>query len=60
MVPQPHVESLCSVVSGPTTDEFVLECVGVLGNLALPDLDYTSILTNFGLLDWILEKLHPG
>lgn len=57
---KPHVEALCQVVSGPVTDEFVLECVGVLGCLALPHLDYTSILTNFGLLQWIQDKLQPG
>ena len=51
---------LCSIVAAGGNDEFVLECVGVLGNLCLPDLDYCQLLTKFNLLSWIMSKIVPG
>lgn len=48
------------MVSGGGSDEFALECVGVLGNLSLPDLDYCQLLTRHNLIDWIKESLQPG
>lgn len=53
------VGDLCEVVSGGESDEFVLECVGVLGNLSLPDLDYCQLLTKHNLIDWIKDSLQP-
>ena len=57
---QEFVGDLCEVVSGGESDEFVLECVGVLGNLSLPDLDYCQFLTKHNLIDWIKDSLQPG
>ncbi|KAG7176251.1 Kinesin-associated protein 3-like, partial [Homarus americanus] len=53
------VGELCEVVSSGKSDELVLECVGVLGNLSLPDLDYCQLLTKYNLIDWIKESLQP-
>ncbi|XP_045615495.1 kinesin-associated protein 3 isoform X2 [Procambarus clarkii] len=53
------VGELCEVVSSGKSDEFVLECVGVLGNLSLPDLDYSQLLSKYNLIDWIKESLQP-
>ncbi|KAK3889150.1 hypothetical protein Pcinc_006727 [Petrolisthes cinctipes] len=53
------VGELCEVVSSGCSDEFVLECVGVLGNLSLPDLDYCQLLTKYNLIDWIKDSLLP-
>ena len=53
------MSDLCGIVSEGISDEFVLECVGVLGNLSLPDLDYSQILTKFNLLNWIMNQLQP-
>lgn len=47
-------------MSSGSGDEFVLECVGVLGNLSLPDLDYCQLLSKYNLIDWIKESLQPG
>lgn len=60
LVFQEFVGDLCEVVSGGESDEFVLECVGVLGNLSLPDLDYCQLLTKHNLIDWIKDSLQPG
>ena len=40
--------------------EFVLEIIGVMGNLALPDLDYSQILQRCNLIPWIRNILIPG
>ncbi|XP_024944929.1 kinesin-associated protein 3 isoform X2 [Cephus cinctus] len=42
------------------SQDFVLEIVGVLGNLALPDLDYSQILQRCNLIPWIRNNLVPG
>lgn len=47
-------------MSSGGSDEFTLECVGVLGNLSLPDLDYCQLLTKYQLIDWIKNSLQPG
>jgi hypothetical protein len=40
--------------------DFVLEVIGVMGNLALPDLDYSQILHRCNLIPWIRNSLVPG
>ncbi|XP_076228835.1 kinesin associated protein 3 isoform X2 [Nomia melanderi] len=42
------------------SQDFVLEVVGVLGNLELPDLDYSQILHLCDLIPWIRNNLVPG
>ena len=41
-------------------EEFMLECLGVLGNLTIADLDYELILKEFKLIPWLKDKLLPG
>ncbi|GAA50822.1 kinesin-associated protein 3 [Clonorchis sinensis] len=38
-------------------EDFVLECLGCLANLSLKDLDFSRILTELGLLQWIKQRL---
>lgn len=40
--------------------DFVLEVVGVMGNLSLSDLDYSQILQRCNLIPWIRNTLVPG
>lgn len=42
------------------SQDFILEIVGILGNLALPDLDYAQILQRCNLIPWIRNYLVPG
>ncbi|XP_012275092.1 kinesin-associated protein 3 [Orussus abietinus] len=42
------------------SEDFVLEVVGVLGNLVMPDLDYSQILQRCNLVPWIRNNLVPG
>lgn len=41
-------------------EDFQVECVGVLGNMVLPDLDYSQILQTNNLIPWIRKILVPG
>lgn len=40
--------------------KFVIECLGILGNLSLSDLDYSAIMTNFELIPWVRNVLSAG
>lgn len=48
------------VVLKVDNEEFMLECLSILGNLTLADLDYELILKEFNLVQWIKNKLLPG
>lgn len=42
------------------SQDFILEVIGVLGNLKLPDLDYSQIIQRCNLIPWIRNNLVPG
>lgn len=42
------------------SQDFILEIIGVLGNLELPDLDYSQIIQRCNLIPWIRNNLVPG
>lgn len=54
------VGDLAKVMTVCDDQRFVVECLGILGNLSLPDLDYSAILHNFNLIPWIRNVLVPG
>uniref|UniRef100_A0A1L8DUQ1 Putative kinesin associated protein kap n=1 Tax=Nyssomyia neivai TaxID=330878 RepID=A0A1L8DUQ1_9DIPT len=54
------VGDLAKILTECDDEGFVVECLGILGNLALPDLDYSQILHNFNLIQWIRQVLVPG
>lgn len=54
------VGDLAKVLKECTDKEFLLECVGVMANLTLPDLDYSQVLQQFRLLPWLRSHLVPG
>ncbi|CAH1133621.1 unnamed protein product [Ceutorhynchus assimilis] len=37
--------------------DFVTECIGILSNLHLPDLDWAEIFKHFGMQDWIKKTI---
>lgn len=41
-------------------EDFILECVGILANLTISDLDYELLLKEYDLIPWIHNKLKPG
>ncbi|XP_052220256.1 kinesin-associated protein 3-like [Dreissena polymorpha] len=55
-----YISDLAEAVLSPEEDDFALECLGVLGNLTIPDLDYELILKEYQLVPWIKKRLQPG
>uniref|UniRef100_A0A182P2A7 Kinesin associated protein kap n=1 Tax=Anopheles epiroticus TaxID=199890 RepID=A0A182P2A7_9DIPT len=61
---RPHfvdfVGDLAKILTECDEEEFSVECLGILGNLALADLDYSQIIHNFNLIPLIRNMLVPG
>lgn len=53
------VGDLARALTECSDEPFVVECVGILGNLSLPDLDYSMILHDFNLIPWMRAVLVP-
>lgn len=51
------VGDLAKILTMSHDEAFVVECVGILGNLTLTDLDYAQLLQNFDLVRWIKNVL---
>ena len=54
------IGDIADAVHRAENDEFVLECVGILGNLTLPDLDFTRLLKEFEMVSWMRGRLLPN
>lgn len=54
------VGDLAKALTECNDEDFVVECLGILGNLSLADLDYSQILHNFNLIPWLRNILVPG
>lgn len=54
------VGDLAQVLTVCDNQRFIIECLGILGNLSLPDLDYSAIIENFNLIPWIRRVLVPA
>ena len=57
---QDYISDLCTAVLNGDNDDFALECLGILANLTIPDLDYELILKEYDMIPWIKSKLQPG
>lgn len=55
-----YVGDLARILTICDDESFMVECLGILGNLSLTDLDYSQILQNFQLIPWIRNILIPG
>jgi hypothetical protein len=51
---------LAQAVLNEDEEDFGLECLGILGNLTIPDLDYELILKEYNMIPWIKNRLEPG
>ncbi|XP_056276771.1 kinesin-associated protein 3-like [Pseudoliparis swirei] len=41
-------------------EEWVLECLGTLANLTIPDLDWELVLKEYNLVPYLKDRLKPG
>ncbi|XP_070538501.1 kinesin-associated protein 3-like isoform X1 [Ptychodera flava] len=55
-----YISDLANVIKSYDDEEFVIESLGILGNLTIPDLDYELLLKEYDLVPWIKERLQPG
>ncbi|EEB13642.1 Kinesin-associated protein, putative [Pediculus humanus corporis] len=54
------VGDIAKAVTQCDSEEFVMECIGILGCLTLPELDFNEVFQQFELLPWIKNMLIPG
>jgi len=57
---QDYISDIAEAVLQNEDEDFSLECLGVMGNLTIPDLDYELILKEYKLVPWIKHKLQRG
>eukprot|EP00118_Oscarella_pearsei_P007155 m.33912 g.33912 ORF g.33912 m.33912 type:complete len:324 (+) comp31926_c0_seq4:1460-2431(+) len=55
-----YVADLAAIIKSSADEEQVVECLGILANLNLPEIDFESLLTEFDLIPYMNSKLHPG
>ena len=51
------IGDIADAVQRADSADFVVECVGILGNLTIPDLDFDRLLEEYNLIPWIKERL---
>lgn len=51
---------LANAVNTCPDEEFVVEALGILGNLTIQEVDFKPLLTDHKMLDYIKSKLQPG
>ncbi|XP_022085406.1 kinesin-associated protein 3-like [Acanthaster planci] len=54
-----YISDIASIVKNSDDEELVVEALGILANLTIPDLDYELILKEYKLVPWITQKLEP-
>ena len=55
-----YISDLTMAILKNNEEDFILECVGILANLTISDLDYELLLKEYDLIPWIHNKLKPG
>ncbi|XP_014853215.1 PREDICTED: kinesin-associated protein 3 isoform X2 [Poecilia mexicana] len=55
-----HVGDLAAQIGEDEAEEFVIECLGTLANLTIPDLDWELVLREYGLVPYLKRRLKPG
>uniref|UniRef100_A0A7N6BY72 Kinesin-associated protein 3b n=1 Tax=Anabas testudineus TaxID=64144 RepID=A0A7N6BY72_ANATE len=55
-----HVGDLAAQITEEETEEFVIECLGTLANLTIPDLDWALVLKEYNLVLYLKDRLKPG
>ncbi|XP_032235565.2 kinesin-associated protein 3 [Nematostella vectensis] len=54
------IGDLANAVRTCPDEEFVVESLGILGNLTIPELEFKQLLVDYGMLSYIKDKLQPG
>lgn len=51
---------LAAEIRAEEEEEWVLECLGTLANLTIPDLDWELVLREYNLVPYLKDRLKPG
>ncbi|XP_078263695.1 kinesin-associated protein 3a isoform X2 [Rhinoraja longicauda] len=55
-----YVGDLAAQININEGEEFVIECLGTLANLTVPNLDWELVLKEYNLVPFLKDKLKPG
>ncbi|XP_037120611.1 kinesin-associated protein 3a [Syngnathus acus] len=55
-----HVGDLAAQINVDKSEEYVIECLGTLANLTIPDLDWALVLKEYNLVPYLKDRLKPG
>uniref|UniRef100_A0A8C2IM68 Kinesin-associated protein 3 n=1 Tax=Cyprinus carpio TaxID=7962 RepID=A0A8C2IM68_CYPCA len=55
-----YVGDLAAQIGLKEEEEFVIECLGTLSNLTIPDLDWELVLKEYNLVPYLKDHLKPG
>uniref|UniRef100_A0A669EAV8 Kinesin-associated protein 3b n=1 Tax=Oreochromis niloticus TaxID=8128 RepID=A0A669EAV8_ORENI len=55
-----YVGDLAAEIKAEEEEEWVLECLGTLANLTIPDLDWELVLKEYNLVPYLKDRLKPG
>ncbi|XP_077390774.1 kinesin-associated protein 3a isoform X2 [Festucalex cinctus] len=55
-----HVGDLAAQINMGKSEEYVIECLGTLANLTIPDLDWALVLKEYNLVPYLKDRLKPG
>lgn len=58
--PQDYVGDFAAQIGQNEDEEFVIECLGTLANLTIPDLDWELVLKEYNLVPYLKEHLKHG
>lgn len=57
---QDYVGDLAAQIKLEGDEEFVIECLGTMANLTIPDLDWELLLKEYNLVPFLKDHLKPG
>jgi hypothetical protein len=55
-----YVGILGETIRTEENEDFLIETVGILGNLNITDINYEALLKEYDLVKWIKTMLQPG
>uniref|UniRef100_A0A672J5S9 Kinesin-associated protein 3b n=1 Tax=Salarias fasciatus TaxID=181472 RepID=A0A672J5S9_SALFA len=55
-----YVGDLAAEIRSEEEEEWVLECLGTLANLTIPDLDWELVLKEYNLVPYLKDRLKPA
>lgn len=55
-----HIDQIAAAVVESPDEDYMVEALGILGQLAIPDFNFEKLLSDYDMLDWMNERLLPA